>query len=245
MFHLFKKVSKTTLFPFVTDMHSHFLPGVDDGASDLNVALQLITSMGEMGYKKIITTPHIYSEIYPNSFQTLQPAYEQLNANLQNTQIDLTLHYAAEYFLDEHVDQLVKEGHKLLTVQGNLLLIEIGFIQPPLDLTQKLFSLRIAGYQPIMAHPERYPYWHIDKAKLHDLKDQGILLQLNLLSLTGYYGKPVAEIARYMVKNDLVDLVGTDCHHVKHSQALKKNVGSIVELLQPLLKRDRLLNSSL
>jgi protein-tyrosine phosphatase len=241
MFNFFRNRGNIHL-PFIIDMHSHLLPGVDDGSPDVETSLSLIRSLTDIGFKKFITTPHIYSELYPNSPKTLQPAYEILQAAMAKEGMDIPIRYAAEYFLDDHVDHLLKEGEPLLTIQENKILVETSFVQPPLDLDRRLFDLQVAGYQVILAHPERYPYWHIDKQKYHELRERGILLQVNLLSLTGYYGKPIAEVARYLVKEELVDLVGTDCHHDRHASTLLKEVSTINKLLDPLLRKDKLLN---
>lgn len=245
MFGLFKKKGNADTIPFETDMHSHLLPGVDDGAPDSLASLSLIRSLQELGYRKLITTPHIYHELYPNSPDTLAPAYERLKVEMASAGLDIPIRFAAEYFLDDHVDALLKSGEPLLTVHDNWVLVETSFVQAPLDLDRRLFDIQVAGYKPILAHPERYPYLHMDKQKYHEYRERGILLQINLLSLTGYYGKPMAEAARYLIKNELVDLVGTDTHHERHALALRKGAGLLTDQLEPLLRKDKLLNGAL
>lgn len=191
----------------------------------------------------MVTTPHIYKELYANNRDTLRSSYESLLPALQAAGVDMPLRYAAEYFLDDHVDDLLKTGEPLLAIHENWVLVETSFVQPPMDLDRRLFDLQLAGYKPIMAHPERYPYWHNDRARYHTLKEKGFLLQVNLLSLTGYYGKGVAEAAKYLVKEALVDLVGTDCHHERHVAALQKGSGDMMRMLDPLLRKDKLLNN--
>lgn len=243
MLRLFRKKGASPRLPFLTDMHAHFLPGVDDGASNVDESLQLIRSMQELGYKNLVTTPHIYAELYPNSRASLQPAYETLMKALTSAGVEITLRYAAEYFLDEHVDALLAAKEPLLTVHDNWVLVETSFVQAPMDLDDRLFSLQVAGYKTILAHPERYAYWHFQRDAYHKLHEKGVLLQVNLLSLIGYYGKSVAETARYLVKQGLVDLVGSDCHHDRHIQALKKGAAEIVRALDPLVRENRLLNN--
>jgi tyrosine-protein phosphatase YwqE len=245
MLGFFRTKRALTQLPFQTDMHAHFLPGVDDGAADVEASLQLIHAMQALGYKHLVTTPHIYSELYPNSRSTLQPAYEALMKALQSSGLEITLRYAAEYFLDEHVDALLVSKEPLLTVHDNWVLVETSFVQAPLDLDNRLFGLQVAGYKAILAHPERYAYWHFQRDAYHQLREKGVLLQVNLLSLTGYYGKSVAETARYLVKEGLVDLVGSDCHHDRHIQALKAGATEIVRVLDPLIRKDKLLNNQI
>ncbi len=245
MFGLLKSKSKQqSVFPFVVDMHSHLLPGVDDGSPDVETSLSLIESLYDCGFRELITTPHIYKDLYPNTRDTLSVAYQELPKQL-NAQGDISLRFAAEYFLDEHVEELIKSGQPLLTIYDNWVLTEISFVQAPIDLDNRLFDLQVAGYKPIMAHPERYAYWHQQKQSYHELKERGVMLQVNLLSLTGYYGRQVAEAARYLVKEGLVDLVGTDCHHHRHATTIWRESGAILKLLDPLLKKDRLLNMQL
>jgi protein-tyrosine phosphatase len=242
MFGLLKpKHSQQSVFPFVLDMHSHLLPGVDDGSPDVETSLSLIKSLRDCGFRELITTPHIYKELYPNTPDTLSRAYAELPQRL-NEQGDITLRFAAEYFLDEYVEELIKSGQPLLTIYDNWVLTEISFVQAPIDLENRLFDLQVAGYKPIMAHPERYGYWHQQKQAYHELKERGVLLQINLLSLTGYYGRQVAETARYLIKEELVDLVGSDCHHHRHANTIQNESRSILKLLDPLLKKDKLMN---
>lgn len=224
-------------------MHSHLLPGVDDGAADIASSITLIRSLMDLGYRRLITTPHIYSELYPNSEKTLRPAYDLLLTALQEAGLGISLSYAAEYFLDDYVAGLLNKKEPLLTVHDNWVLVETSFVQPPMDLDRRLFDLQLAGYKPILAHPERYAYWHGDKKKFHELREKGLFLQVNLLSLTSYYGKQVNEAARYLVKEGLVDLVGTDCHHERHIAALRKEASVIMKTLDPV--KDKLLNAQL
>ncbi|TDX00073.1 tyrosine-protein phosphatase [Dinghuibacter silviterrae] len=241
MFSLIKRKAPVPLFPFGTDMHSHLLPGVDDGASGVEASLGLIAGLRALGYRSLVTTPHVYSELYPNTPATLAPAFATLQEALTTSEIPLR--YAAEYFLDDYVDALLQDKNPLLCIYENWVLVETSFVQAPLDLDRRLFDVQLAGYKPILAHPERYPYWHLDRSKYHDFREKGLLLQVNLLSLTGYYGKAVADTARYLVKEEMVDLVGTDCHHERHIAALQKGAGDILRILEPLVRKDKLLNN--
>jgi protein-tyrosine phosphatase len=243
MLHFLRKPIAPRL-PFLADMHSHLLPGVDDGSPDIGASLDLIGGLMELGYRKVVTTPHVYAELYPNTTAGLQNAYNELVPFLQEKG-DLSFHFAAEYFLDDHFKTLLKSGQPLLTIHDNWVLTETSFVQAPFDLDDQLFDIQMGGYQPILAHPERYAYWHGNKEKYHGLRERGILLQVNLLSLTGYYGKPVAETARYLVKEELVDLVGTDCHHQRHITALRKAADGLTKQLGTLLRKDKLLNTQL
>ena len=203
-----------------TDMHSHLLPGIDDGSPDINVSIELIKGLQKLGYQKFITTPHIMWDMYKNEREGILEKEAMVKTELAKQNINVELKTAAEYFMDDYFSKLLKSNTPLLTIKENWVLVEFSFVSAPFDLQQNLFDLQIKGYKPVIAHPERYAYFHSKKEKFHDFYDQGCLLQLNLLSLTGYYGKPVQEMARYFLKNELVSLLGTDLHHFRHMAAL-------------------------
>lgn len=218
----------------VTDMHSHLIPGIDDGATDPANSIELINGLMELGYQKFIATPHILWDIFKNNKATINPAFERLESALGENNIRVPIKFAAEYFLDYHVDELIEDEIPLLTLKDNWVLVEFSFVSAPLDLNEKLFSLQMSGYQPVIAHPERYTYFGKSKEKYEELKEAGYFLQLNLLSLTGYYGKIPQEIAMMLVKNRLVDFLGTDIHHERHLHALRSatHLTDIIKLLQ-------------
>lgn len=226
-----------------TDMHSHLLPGIDDGSPNVETSIQLIKGMMSLGFKKFITTPHIYPDLYPNTPETIEVAYQLLKQKINEEQLDVDIRYAAEYFIDDFFLERLQKGQKLLPIHDNWILLEISFISPPPELNHVLFDLVTGGYQPILAHPERYSFYHRDKDIYHRFRDQGCLLQINLLSLIGYYGRPVQDTAFYLIEEGLIDLVGTDLHHERHLEGLNNMHKS--EALKILLESDRLLNHKL
>lgn len=204
-----------------TDMHSHLLPGVDDGAQSMEDSIQMIRELIDMGYQKIITTPHIKSDIYPNTPYIIQSKLKSLREELAAQGIHVPISAAAEYYLDERFMEMLQEG-SLLTVSKNEVLIEFSFAYEPMRLSETLFRIQTKGYKPILAHPERYGYYH-DKFHVYkDLKERGCLLQLNALSITGYYGRPVRETAERLLQEGLYDYCGTDMHHMRHVEGMKK-----------------------
>ncbi len=228
MFGLFKKKKEqhthNAMIDFSAlgvDMHSHLLPGIDDGSPDAATSVGYIKKMMELGYRKFITTPHIYPDLYPNSRETILAAHQVLTAKLKEEAVDVEVTAAAEYFIDDLFADRLKNDEPLLTFHQNFVLVEISFMQAPSDLKKILFDLIVKGYQPVLAHPERYNYYHSRKEVYHRFKDQGVLLQVNLLSLSGYYGKGVQDAAHYLVEHKLVDLIGTDLHHQRHLEAMQ------------------------
>ena len=246
MFSIFKKkiAQPPDLSGLVTDMHSHLIPGIDDGATDPANSIALINGLMELGYQKFIATPHILWDIFKNNKATINPAFHNLKSALLENNIEVPIKFAAEYFLDYHVEELIEDEIPLLTLKDNWVLVEFSFVSAPLDLKEKLFSLQMSGYQPVIAHPERYTYFGRTKEKYEELKEAGYFLQVNLLSLTGYYGKIPQEIAMMLVKNKFVDFLGTDLHHERHLHALR-SATHLTDIIDSLQDSGTLLNSAL
>ena len=166
-----------------TDMHSHLLPGIDDGSPDMATSLKLITGMAELGYSKLITTPHIMWDMYKNNRESILQKLELLRKAVLSENIPVEIHAAAEYFLDDHVWGLLKKNEPLLPISGNMVLVEFSLAYPSHSLKDILFDMQMQGYQPVIAHPERYIYLQQNKEFYGELKDIGCLFQLNILAL--------------------------------------------------------------
>ncbi|MBN8666798.1 MAG: hypothetical protein J0M30_04785 [Chitinophagales bacterium] len=244
MFSLFKSKNTTPVYAGLhTDMHSHLIPGVDDGAPDMETSLGLIRGLAGMGFKKLITTPHIMWEMYPNTHDDIRSRILELWQRVEEEGIGVEIQAAAEYFLDGHFKSLLDTKESLLTISGNMVLVEFSMASPPLDLKEMLFDLQLQGYQPVIAHPERYVYHERNKEFFVELKAAGYLFQLNINSLAGFYGKSSQNLAQYMIKNDFYDLAGTDLHSFRHLEALGHP--AIAGPLGKLIEQGRLLNKSL
>lgn len=218
-----KLLPLTDVFPdgFV-DIHSHLLPGIDDGAKDIDNSIELILKMRSYGIKHFITTPHVLGDVYPNSSETIKEKLEEVRKELLNRNIsDVTIDAAAEYMLDEQFSKRL-ENNDILTLRDNYILIEMSYFNPPMNLYDILFEIQLKGYKPILAHPERYNFYHNDFKNYNKLKRAGCLFQLNLLSLTKQYGKQVQKIAHKLINDNLYEFVGTDTHKEEHLELLKK-----------------------
>lgn len=228
MFSIFKKKSQSQLDLswLGTDMHSHLLPGIDDGAQDMTASMEYIKGLSAIGYRKIITTPHVYWEMYPNTAEIIKERWGDVKAELDATGIEIELEAAAEYFMDEHFHEELKKKIPLLPLKDNLVLVEFSMVNPPLDLHDVLFEMQVQNYQPVIAHPERYVSLRNKLEFFHDLHNNGNLFQLNLLSLTGYYGESVQDLAEQLIKKDLYSYAGTDLHHQRHLDKLQKLTSS-------------------
>ncbi len=223
MFNFFKKKSRQYSINFdkiKVDIHSHLIPGVDDGAKDLEDSIALIRGLKNLGFQKIITTPHVYQDYYPNTSDRLLAGLDTLRQGLKDANVDIEVECAAEYYMDEVFEELL-DKKELLTFGDNYVLVEMSFFQEENKLDDYLFKMQIHGYQPILAHPERYSYYLRNFDRFEDLKMRGCKLQLNLLSLTGHYGKEVKDLAEKMLDSKLYDFVGTDTHNMGHIEKLK------------------------
>ena len=232
MFSFFKKKKSSAIvpgsLPFTTDIHSHILPGIDDGSPDLETSLQLIQGLYNLGIRKSIATPHIIGDMYRNTPQTIAAALEKTSIACSNAGIDIELSAAAEYMLDDFFLELLQKKEPLLTLHKNILLTEISYTSTPENLPEITSGIIEKGYLPILAHPERYHYYQQNFDEYFKLKEMGFVLQINLLSLTGYYGKKAAKAAVFIIEKNLATLVGTDLHHQKHLDAIGEEKNRII-----------------
>lgn len=224
------------------DVHSHFIPGIDDGAPTLEASIDLILAMKELGYRKVITTPHVMADGYRNTPEIILGGLEKVRRELAARGIDMPIDAAAEYYLDHELEKRVKD-RTVLTFGKDLVLFELPFISEPAVLLSVIFEMQTAGYRPVLAHPERYQFWHTDFTKYENLKDRGVLFQLNTIALMGAYGPGVKKIAERIVDMGWYELVGSDCHSMNHIEALKATLTE--PYLHKLIGSGRLLNSTL
>ncbi len=225
-----------------TDMHSHLIPGIDDGSDSLETSVGLIEGMMELGYKKFITTPHIQGEFYQNTPHIILSGLERVKRELKKQNIQVEIEAAAEYLVDDKFEEKYKEG-ELLTFGKKHLLIELSYFNEHPRLKEFLFDLQIEGYKIILAHPERYAYWFRDFKKYEDLKDRGVFFQLNITSLTGYYSADVKKMAEKFVDLEMIDFAGSDMHNFNYLEALKRTCSE--KYLRKLVESGKLQNSDL
>ena len=213
------------------DIHSHLLPGIDDGARNIEETLSLTKALQSFGVSQFITTPHVIQHIWDNTHDQIQTNRDKTVLELEKNHLDLPFKAAAEYLMD---DQFVKlfESHDLLTLKDNYVLVEMSYINAPIQLYSILFDLQIAGYIPVLAHPERYLFYHKNANEYKKLKKAGCKFQLNLLAVTGYYGQEVSAIAEDLLKKGMYDFVGSDVHHKNHIAAFEQKV--LIKDLAPL-----------
>ncbi|MEJ7677049.1 MAG: CpsB/CapC family capsule biosynthesis tyrosine phosphatase [Segetibacter sp.] len=205
MFNFLKRSGKPVVpdLSFLgTDMHSHLLPNIDDGLQDLEQTVEFIKDLQKLGYSKLICTPHILSDLYPNSRATILPKLALVRDALVEEEVDIEVEAAAEYMIDHEFTELIAHSKKedLLTIAGDYILVEMSYLSPSPNFDKVIFDLRMLGLQPILAHPERYSYYHDQFTQYERFKELGCKLQVNLLSLSGAYGSYVKKMQKNYLK---------------------------------------------
>ncbi|MFM1744078.1 MAG: hypothetical protein RLZZ630_15 [Bacteroidota bacterium] len=215
------------------DMHSHLIPGVDDGAKTMEESLQLIEGLHSLGYRKLVTTPHIMSDYYRNTPEIILEGLERVREAVKEKGLDMQIDAAAEYYIDDGFVKKMEEG-PLLTFGNKYLLVEVSYMNAPDSIHSIIFQAQTSGYRVVLAHPERYPYWYRDFDQYRKFYDMGVTLQLNLNSLSGYYGPDARHIAEKLIEEGLIGALGTDMHHTRHLEALQRTTRE--KLLHTLLE---------
>lgn len=225
MFNFFSKKREPQPLFFDTDIHCHIVPGIDDGSPDIETSVHLVEQMSKWGLKRIIASPHITVGSFENTPQTIREAFEPLQKAVKERGIPVELGYSAENRIDDLFIKNFSEG-TLLTLPGNIILVENSFMQEPWNLDQMLFDLQVKGFRPVLVHPERYNYYYTKKGRYEAIHNAGTSFQVNLLSLAGYYGKDEKKIAERLIEKGLVEYIGTDLHRQGHVDAINSYLAS-------------------
>lgn len=239
MFSLFKKkYTLPTIIPanFI-DIHNHLLPGIDDGSATLDSTSSLVKQMKELGISKAIATPHTFSGCWENTKDSIQKAFTIATNPAENK--SFITGFASEYMLDHSLIERA-QSESLLCLKDQYILVELSYFNAPFDMYELLFELKLKGYQILFAHPERYNYFHADFKQYEKLKNYDLDFQLNLLSLTGYYGPEVMKVARKLLDADMYSFSGSDIHHTRHIHAF----GNLAVSYPNITKLSDLLNKN-
>lgn len=205
------------------DIHSHLIPGVDDGVETVEEAVAMAAKMQSLGYSQIYTTPHVMWDCYKNTPDIISEGLEEVRQAARQAGLTIQIHAAAEYFIDEHFNEMLATGEKLMTLPGKRLLVELPYSTPLMNTSENIFAILAKGYQPVLAHPERYTYFYSNPLIYKKLADSGCELQVNILSLTGYYGENIYKMAEWLLKNNLITFLGTDAHKMQHLELIQKS----------------------
>jgi tyrosine-protein phosphatase YwqE len=194
------------------DMHNHLIPGVDDGVKTLDDSMTCLRQYTEWGIRRVICTPHVSQDYYPNTVEQILEAAKPIQEAISSEQLPIELSVAAEYLLDEGFERLLHEEKLLSFGSARYVLIETGWASAPYQLDQWLFQMQLKGYTPILAHPERYTYYQQEPYRLTQIREQGCLLQLNIMSLVGRYGKRAQQLAAHLLEEHAISFVSSDLH---------------------------------
>lgn len=223
----------------LVDIHNHILPGVDDGAKTIDESIKLLKGFSEFGINRFICTPHIMHNYYPNTPESILESFMILKESLPFNELDkVSLEMAAEHMIDDNFEFLL-ENDQVMKLGKYHLLIEMSFLQPPINFNTALDKIISKGLFPILAHPERYLFMSSTSKRLMGYREKGALFQLNLLSLTDYYGNDVHVKAIKLLENNLIDFVGSDVHNLLQLNCLKEAIltKKVSKLLYPIINR--------
>ena len=239
MFHFFnRKIFLIDYLEGFVDIHNHILPGLDDGAKTVEDSIEMIRAFSEIGIKNFIVTPHIMHSYYPNNPETINNSLTLLkNALLKNNMKDISIQAAAEHMIDDNFESILEDG-TIMPLPNKYLLVEMSYLQPSINFDEAILKISSKNYYTILAHPERYGYLHTKFKKYLDYKEKGILFQLNLLSLSDYYGKEVQQMALKLLGADLIDFMGSDVHNLNQMNSLKeiKVSSKLLKTLLPIIE---------
>lgn len=249
LFNLFKGEQEDAFIPLTSyalmgaDMHSHLIPGIDDGSTDMETTLAMLKEYQQIGFKKIITSPHVVSDGYNNNTATILAGRDKVREAIKSSEINIEFDAVAEYYLDESITAKI-EKKDLLTFGKNYLLVEVSYFEKQLNTEELLYQLQVAGYRIILAHPERYPYYYENDFKTYrSFKDRNIYFQVNIGSLVGKYGKNAQQTAERLVDNNMVDFLGSDLHKLTQFQTMREALAT--KHVVKLLNNEKLLNRTL
>jgi len=247
MFSLFKIFQEDKEFlaskRLRVDIHSHLLADIDDGSKSIEDSIDMISRLKGLGYEKLIITPHTMSDVYPNTKSDILKKFELLQNRIESKNISIKLDISSEYYLDENFLNILNSD-EIIPINNKYILIETSYVNKPIDFEEIIFSIKLKGLIPILAHPERYRYiQELDNEYLR-MKELGILFQININSLAGYYGKDAYSKVSFLINKGLVDFIGSDTHHIKHINILDKTIKN-KKLWKKIFNKNIILNERL
>ncbi len=206
----------------LVDMHNHILPGIDDGAKNVEDSIKLIKEFSGFGVTNFICTPHIMHHFYPNTPKSIEKSYTLLKKELLHQNLDeISIDTAAEHMIDDNFEKILEEGNTM-RLKKDFLLVEMSYLQPPINFETSIEKIKSKGIHPVLAHPERYGYLHKEMDSYYEYKkNSNIYFQLNILSLSDYYGREIKKVALKLLDEGLYDFISSDVHNLKHLEYIK------------------------
>ncbi|NTW70805.1 MAG: capsular biosynthesis protein [Eubacteriaceae bacterium] len=215
------------------DLHSHIIFGVDDGAQDISGAMEMIRAALKTGYSHIVCTPHYISDSkFSAGLAENEEKLESLERKIKEEGLRIRLHPGSEIYYDSDTPGLVRD-RKACTLNGSkYILTEVPRQKMNYEsLLNYIFQMEIAGYSVILAHPERYDFIMEDPNRAASLIKRDVLMQMNLLSLTGKYGDKIKKTAKTMLEHNMVHIAATDAHKKEHYEQAKTAIQVLKDLV--------------
>lgn len=195
------------------DIHTHILPGVDDGPQTIEESLEILKRAANEGVKAIVATPHVLEFPSKSSWQRVRDAFNSLKQALKSEEIDIEIILGAEIFISPDLPMWIKQNKDITINNGNrYVLLELPIHEIPPFTEHTIFELLLQGIVPIIAHPERYHELQKDTSRLFDMIKRGVLTQLNSSSLQGRYGRKAKKAAKSILTQGLIHMIGSDVH---------------------------------
>lgn len=219
------------------DIHSHIIYDIDDGCSSKIESINVIKKLKALGFSDIILTPHyIKATEYTAINSEKKEKYNILKEELVKNNINVNLYLGNEVYINDEINELVL-GKKIYTInKSRYILIEFSLYNEIKNIEDCLYELKLKGYIPIIAHPERYSYFQKDYNKVNELYESGVLFQCNYASIIGTYGKDAMKLVTYLLKNNMVSFMGTDIH--KEKSSFYDNFDKIIKKIKALVSEE-------
>lgn len=225
------------------DMHSHLIPGIDDGSKSIDDSLEMIRAFIDLGFRKLYITPHVMSDYYKNDPKIIYEGYNKLKEAIIENNLQIEIFPSAEYYVDFEFEEKLKSNAELLPISEKYILIEFSFYNTPENYLDVIFQLQTKGYKVIFAHPERFVIFQNDYEKYVELKNRDVFFQINSISLLGDYGLMAKKTAERLIHDGFVDFVGSDAHNINQLERLRALRNN--KLFYSLITSKALLNNSL
>ena len=227
------------IFEGAADVHCHLLPGVDDGFSTVEKSLHALKKLEEHGIKKMVLTPHFMKDYPDNNRTTITAKFEAYKEEAAKV-CGIELHLGGEYMMDARFLEHFKQGFLTLDKAGTHVLCETSYLMCEHGVSDMLYEIMCADYQPVIAHPERYEY--ANKDVYFKWADKRFKFQLNILSLAGAYGSTAVAKSQYLLKEGLYDYVGSDMHRLSNYERFLPEIrlsNKNIERLEQLIENNK------
>lgn len=226
------------------DLHSHLLFGIDDGSKDISESISLLKEAEKQGITELMITPHYIEESkYNCNNEDKEKRFDQLVQAVKDEGINIKLYLGNEVFINDNFIKLLKKKEITTLNNSKYILLEFPLGNMLYNTKDIIYELVVAGYVPVLAHPERYRIFQRHPDHIEEYLRMGVLLQGNYKSLFGKYGSQAKKTLIYFLKKHQITFLGSDCHHEKDFKIkkLKKKLKSIVKsdnMIEDLLENN-------